>query len=76
MVARLDELIAVASGRKSQVAGWASLLHAEAIGYVIATSCEEPHDDAPDHAEIWVHTAEVESARSILQFATDGPFLW
>ena len=52
------------------------MLHAEAIGYVIATSCDEPQDDAPDHAEIWVHSAEVESARTILQFATDGPFLW
>ena len=76
MVAQLDELIAVASGKKSQVAGWASLLRAESIGYRIATSCEVPEDDAPDHAEIWVRSAEVESARTILRFAAGGPFLW
>jgi hypothetical protein len=76
MVGRLDELIAVASGTKAQVAGWTSLLRAESIGYVIATSCQIPDDDTPDHAEIWVHGAEVESARTILLLAPDGRFLW
>jgi hypothetical protein len=76
MVGRLDELIAVASGTATHVAGWTSLLRAKSIAYVIATSCQIPDDDTPDHAEIWVHGAEVESARTILQRSANGPFLW
>ena len=75
---RFENMVAVASGTAIEVAGWTSLLRAENIRYIIATSTEPVAKNTPNHVELWVHKKDADKARKILQAATegDGPSLW
>jgi hypothetical protein len=78
MTALSEGLIAIAVGTKARVAGWSTLLRAEAIDSVIATACQEAVEDEPDHDELWVHKDDAEHAKSILRKSSrkNGPSLW
>jgi len=67
MTAPSEDLVAIAAGTKARVAGWSTLLRAEAIDSVIATACQEAEEDEPDHDELWVHKDDAEHAKSILR---------
>jgi hypothetical protein len=78
MPQRFEDRVAVASGTATEVAGWASLLRAENIRYIIATSTQPDTKNSPNHVELWVPKKDADKARKILQATTegDGPFLW
>lgn len=76
MPGRFEDMVAVASGTAVAVAGWASLLRAEDIRYIIATSTQPVAKSTPNHVELWVNKKDANAARKILQDASDGPALW
>jgi hypothetical protein len=78
MSAPSEHLVAIASGTNARTAGWANLLRAESIEYVIQTPCREPEQDEPDHVVLWVHKEDAERAKLILRRSVcdEGPSLW
>ena len=76
MPQRFEDMVAVASGTATEVAGWASLLRAENIRYIIATSTQPYAKNTPNHVELWVHKKDADAARKLLQDHSDGPSLW
>ena len=66
----LNNMVAVASGSKTQVGRWANCLKRAAIEYVVAEPFGPEAADPDFRAEVWVAEEDADEARVILQRST------